>query len=398
MKYNQDFYIEPYVHINCQKGQALLYNTYTNDLFISNNKELIDRLNKFKEHKNAIFPVSESIYDLVNQLRERFFGDFLICSKDEIPLIIPGDLFKVVKNKDFIVNPEQRSTGNVMSHNLFCLDIYLNNSKDETDEINNQCLLLNNISELLIKEKIQILFKTLDAYKNLETINFFISEVENLEFLLSILLYVKDKYEINLTIRPQIINDIDSKHLNLFSNIYLLIQAQEVDIIKSLNRLVDIENLVIRILVETELDINMLDNQNIDSFELELIPYYNRNNISFFEQFVYINNESLFEEKINKQIIIKNSILNESDFGRLIITSNGLVYTNLFCNPLGDLQKEDFNLILQMVYNSTNSSWFSIRKEVPVCMDCIFNALCPPIANFERLFKKNNLCYIAKSD
>ncbi len=392
--YNQRFYIEPYVHINCQKEKAILYNTYTNDLVITENIELINTLSKSLKSINAVFLVTENIYNELEGLKKRFFGDFITCDNKDVPVIITGDFIKVVKDKEFILNPEKRITGNVMSHNLFCLDIYLDNAKDTSNNINNQCLILNSRSELSIKENLKDLFGNLDAYKNLETINFFLSDAENLKFAYSLIAGLNVKYSINLNIRPAVLNKLNTVNLEILEDVKLHLLVNEVKQFNGIKISIGNKQLGLQIFVKEEQDIDYLDNYDLDHNDIELAVLYNGENESFFKKIVYTREEDLFEDKIAMQTIHKNSLLNENDFGRLIITADGLIYTNLFCNPLGDLKTENFNKILRKSYDSNYSSWFNVRSEASECKKCVYNSLCPPIGNIERLFKKNNLCFV----
>lgn len=391
MKYNTKFYFEPYIHINCQKEKVLLYNSYTNDIFTSINKDLITVLRKIEENKSAIIPISKSIIKSINQLRERFFGDYLIDDNKVAPLIIPGDLIKIVKNKEFILNPEQRSTGDIIAHNLFSLDIYLDNKREKNSK-KNQCLLFNRKSELMIKDEIEDLCKSLNSYENFSTLNFHISEITNFEFLLSILPFVCKTYEINLHLGAKAIRGIDIIELNNFSNIYLYLQSKEVPLIQNLDSILSNKNSILRIFIENTQEIDTISKLSLPTRKIEFTPYFNGYNNDFFEKNVYTCIESLMEEKTTMLTIHKNSILNKNDFGNLVICSNGDTYSNLFCKSLGNLKTKNFNLILYEVYNSDNSSWFHTRNDVAECKKCIYNVLCPPISCFERLFKKNNLC------
>ncbi len=39
-------------------------------------------------------------------------------------------------------------------------------------------------------------------------------------------------------------------------------------------------------------------------------------------------------------------------------------------------------------------SWRRIRKKVEPCKKCTFEALCPPLSNYEYALGANNLCHI----
>lgn len=389
------FYLEPYIHVNCQKEKVLLYNTFTNDFFISTNPELIKKLEEVKINRSAVLSLNQEVSDEVDILRKRFFGDYLPVNS-KIPFIVPGDLVKVVRDKDFINDPLQRAAENSISHNLITLDIYLDQKKNEKDTLNNQCLLLHFPKENLIKDKIFNLIKTLFIYKNLSTINFYLSEINSLQYLEEVFKYIPSQISVNLHIRSFNMKNISQQLFDKLSNICLYLYPDELTILKKNNVRNNMHKFFIKVFVTNEEDLEKINITEINGVELEFFPYFNGTNLLFFKKYVFISRESLFEEKIKMHDIVRNSIVNTIDFGNLIVCADGSVFSNLFCKPLGNLLKSDFNIILKQAFSSPHSTWFEVRKNQDNCCNCIYNALCPPMGNYEKIFGLDNLCNITK--
>jgi pseudo-rSAM protein len=81
----------------------------------------------------------------------------------------------------------------------------------------------------------------------------------------------------------------------------------------------------------------------------------------------------------------------------LTVLSNKKVYANLNNPGIEILGRDD---ILDIVYKEMHKgkSWTKIRKYVTPCKSCVFNALCPPISNYEYTLGKYDLCYMSPSD
>ncbi len=125
----------------------------------------------------------------------------------------------------------------------------------------------------------------------------------------------------------------------------------------------------------------------------QLVPYYDGTNLSFFERNVFIDKTDILEARPTQGDIYVNSVFNRSAFGKLAITSRGLIYANLNTRPLGTLGKDSISKVLTEEMN-TGRNWRRIRSRVRPCRDCVYESLCPSLSNYEYLFRKNNLCSV----
>jgi len=92
-----------------------------------------------------------------------------------------------------------------------------------------------------------------------------------------------------------------------------------------------------------------------------------------------------------------NSKINMDNFGKLTILPNGDVHANVMTSSLGNLGKQS---IYECIFNEMKNgkNWFRLRKHVMPCKRCVFELLCPPLSNYNRALKRNNMCVIYKED
>jgi len=65
------------------------------------------------------------------------------------------------------------------------------------------------------------------------------------------------------------------------------------------------------------------------------------------------------------------------------------IYTNL--NHEKIYNSFDLNKIIEKEF-FLNKSWLRIRKDVEPCNVCVYNAICPPISNYEYVLNRFDLC------
>ena len=147
--------------------------------------------------------------------------------------------------------------------------------------------------------------------------------------------------------------------------------------------------------IESEKDIEIFEEaiNQLNIANYSFLPYYNGNNIEFFEQAVYLSKEDIFEAKPSQKDIFARQVLNQLNFGKLYILPDGSVYSNLNKPKLGNLHKHSIHeLVHKEMYKHKN--WFKLRKNVKPCRSCVYNLLCPPISNYEYAIGKYNLCHV----
>jgi pseudo-rSAM protein len=128
--------------------------------------------------------------------------------------------------------------------------------------------------------------------------------------------------------------------------------------------------------------------ENIDAF---VIPVYNGTNIDFFENNIFSEQNDLDNIALNKREIFIRQKMNISDFGKLTVMPDGVVYANVNMPPLGMIDDTLYALIYKEF--TKGQSWFRIRKQFP-CTECVYQWLCPSPSNYEIVIGKYNLCNI----
>lgn len=122
-------------------------------------------------------------------------------------------------------------------------------------------------------------------------------------------------------------------------------------------------------------------------------PFYNGRNLPFFRQNIFLDREDLQEAKPTSGEILARQLVNPLHFGTLTVLSNGDVHANVNESRLGTLKRDS---IYDLVYKEMvrGKSWRRIRKRIEPCKHCTFEALCPPLSNYEYALGRNNLCHI----
>lgn len=127
--------------------------------------------------------------------------------------------------------------------------------------------------------------------------------------------------------------------------------------------------------------------------DFELTPYYNGSNPEFFKENVFLDKDAIIQAKPAMSDIFARMTINTSNFKELTVLSTKKVYANLNNHGIGRLGKDHiFDLIYREMHKGR--SWTKVRKHVAPCKSCVFNALCPPISNYETAVGRYNLCDI----
>lgn len=86
-------------------------------------------------------------------------------------------------------------------------------------------------------------------------------------------------------------------------------------------------------------------------------------------------------------------VINPFNFGKLYILNDGSAYANLNRARIGNIKTDSLkSLVLKIL--EREKSWTRTRKHVTPCKSYRFNALCPPIANYEYVLGKYNVCLV----
>lgn len=122
-------------------------------------------------------------------------------------------------------------------------------------------------------------------------------------------------------------------------------------------------------------------------------PFFNGQNLAFFEQAVFVDQQSLSAARPSLKEIHSRQVMNPFHFGNLTVMSNGDIHAGVNDPPLGKLSKDSiYDLVLQEVCHGR--TWRRTRRQVSPCRECIYAGLCPPLSYYESALGRNNLCHI----
>ena len=123
----------------------------------------------------------------------------------------------------------------------------------------------------------------------------------------------------------------------------------------------------------------------------DIVPVYTGNNLSFFEECLYMDEEGIQDIALDKREVFIRQKLNIQDFGRLTVIADGKVYANPNRSAIGHIGETPHAIVYREI--TEGSSWLRIRDQKPCC-DCIYQWLCPSPSHYEDVIGKPNLCHI----
>lgn len=152
-------------------------------------------------------------------------------------------------------------------------------------------------------------------------------------------------------------------------------------------------NITFHFLIENENQFDLADRfiERFDLKQINIIPIYTNQNLSFFEENIFLQKEDILI-KTTHQKIFCNQKLNSNFFGKLYVFPDGSVKANVNTAKIGNINDEK---LLQIVFNemNLNTAWRIVRDEEPCC-NCLYQYLCPPPSNYEKVMEKVNLCHV----
>jgi pseudo-rSAM protein len=406
------------VYVSLKKNKALLYNTLSGSKLEYDHPEVIRIIRKLmtKENLMVIELKKEAIENpvipgFVEELKEYFMGDTAEAGPGKgkpIQIAPLPNLFSDFKR----MKREPSLAGKSLMSYLSEVTLYINNHSAGNREVHS---MFSGNAPLYR----QFLFPFVDIggerrEMTIETIDNILADIKE-----------SGVYMLNVTGGNIFDHSRFGELLNRLGK-YPFIEvfhAHYLDAIDSLNRLQSIEEKNTRIalyvtlpLIEDKFDtavrlagsrpdvsfVFAIADENdleacegiISRFNLESVqmkPYYNGKNLDFFQRMVFFDKVGLWEERPSQKEIFRRMSMNANEFGKLIFMSDG----NIFANPnnpaIGKIGK---NPIREAIYNELfkGKSWLRVRPGVQPCKGCLYNLLCPPISNYERVLGRYNLC------
>jgi pseudo-rSAM protein len=413
-----------YIHSNVKGDHILLYNPYNNNNLILNLNDLENysknEISDFKKMTNQLFSLqnhtriikfdgdykqNKSVNSFIKQIKDNFMGD-LIDANLSSPPIQPPYKPNIGKDRNNLKKYEFLSLGEGTKKYVKKISLYLNTKSGDSNELISAYRQFN--YPYFKKCKKELSFKYISEiyqqfhFSFLERVNILGTDIwkySNLSKLLELIKTSNIKTEFYL-------RDTDAlENINNFSdfsakNIKINVLCTKNYTKNHLIMLMDTAKknnikMKLNFAISSERDYSNIENiiQELNIKHFTLLPYYNKSNVDFFKENIFVNKEDIFKSNLKLVDIFRNQNLNSNFFGNIHVFHNGDVYANPNNSKLGNLKT---HTLMEMIYKEMNQgkSWFKLRKNISPCKSCIFNALCPPISNYEYVFGKYNLCDI----
>lgn len=148
------------------------------------------------------------------------------------------------------------------------------------------------------------------------------------------------------------------------------------------------------LLVENEMQVEQAERlvAGIEAERCEWVPVFNGENLKFFEDNVFLDEEDITSGPVSMREIFCHQKLNTNYFGTLHFFADGEVKADVNGEAVGRFPEKN---VLELVYEelTRNTAWRRTRggERCSVCRYCF---LCPSPGNYETAIGKENLCKI----
>jgi pseudo-rSAM protein len=400
------FYLEPSIFIFKGKSQILFYDSESSKKIIFEESDSINKLINSLLDINNMYCISVnetdlkdiSVHHFIEVLRDSYMADIIPYSTKG-PVVVPP-VMKCHADKPKKDKAHAKGT-NVMSV-LNEITFYLNGKCYQQCKY---CLYYfkqfscchKDKGELPLADVIKIIDNIISVSLS-SKINFNGGDIFLYSQIEELLIYLKEK-KIKSNIYFNYLN-WNGKYKdmifdgNIILHIYITTPIDYIQLQHTINifkHKLEVLQLIFIVRNEQEL----LSTQTlINDFEIQqysLVPFYDSENLYFFEQVVFTNVDDLLSASPTKHDIYKRQYVNMFDFGKLTLSSSGKYYSNMNFVSLGNITED----IVQIVGKEWVSGkvWKRTRDTEP-CKNCIYQYLCPSPSNYEIAIGKNNLCNI----
>lgn len=424
-------YLEPYVHVSVKREHTLIYNPLNKKVLeYKNNPQIAGMARRLQSMKNSyvIKLTSKELENpqkakFVEKLRESFMGDLLDSDWVE------GKPLQIMPNvrvmKDSPKSKRRVETGNedggfigmeLMSY-LSEISLYINNGNRREHPVFNNAyrqflfpynggkrkteLPLQSIKDIVNEAKGSSLFRlnilggNIFEYPDFKKLNEFLNTIPVIK---TYFVYYRD-----LRSREDALKSIHQNRAfdkakrfqweldvsvdfpvreELFLNVVKMTGGSGLNtkfyfILEDETEFEEAENLAVKF--------------NLTDYSFQ--PYYNGKNLDFFNDTVFLTREDVLESNSTQKDIFARMEVNQTDFGKLTILSNGNIHSNVNSPALGKLGKDSlFDVVDKEIRRGRN--WRRTRQYIIPCRRCVFQYLCPSPSNYEYAVGKNNLCHI----
>lgn len=386
---------------NTSKG--IIYNSVNCKLFMfCCNKLIVNACEHFKNPSN-LYSLEIKSNNLKNLIYKRWInniiklgmGQYLECCENELKPISLPPFLNNLKDVNKLRISSDRSVGENLLIYLHEIYLHVGGSYTNVDFFKMVDVPSNFIEKLTTDDIIKIINKVQNPYLNkINIIGNSILERHDLDFLLVIL--SKTATIVTFIVEGNAILSCRSE-LKKLTNSKIMIEVvcyPSDDLLKIENVIIESKmNYSLCIIVSSEEDINAVGEKisALTSEDYEIKPIYNGNNLTFIENYVYVNQKDLINSVLSKREIFAHQVVNTNFFGRLTIMPDCKVYASVNKPPLGTIDDSIYQILFKEMNEGT--SWRMIRDMEP-CVGCLYQYLCQSPSNYELVIGRPNLCSI----
>jgi pseudo-rSAM protein len=414
-------YLHPYVHLSVKKDRAILYNSLNGALLeYTENPEVVNLIKRLDSRNNLwvvkvnAAEINGNVAAFITDLRKNFIGDLMDSALSSGKPVQLKPMIKLNEIDDDVLNIINRRSRKLkdddITEYLDTMTLYVNDRCSLDCHMCRQaykqfacCTKADSKNHELSLDAIRKLIR--DSGKSrLDSINilggnlFDYSDFQGLVNLLKESPAVKEYYQHYANIDPERHRDYfralkdDNSRLNV--TVHMPIDS---DALQDCLVAVEQDEIDVRFhfLLQSDSELGVLEwlLEKLTDIEYELHPYYNGENLEFFENNVFLDREMVVESKPDQKDIMIRSTVNGVNFGHLTVAADGKIYGNINHPPVGRLDSDHLYNVVEKELNR-GRAWCKVRKNVTPCKSCVFNALCPPISNYEYAVGRYDLCHI----
>ena len=411
------FYIDSYVYISINHYDVLLYNPYTgkfleyrNDIPISSLVKKIRSFNNLQVIRLTETDLSDpQIKRFVDAVRDYFLGDLIDVEFSGGKPVLMLSYLKIQKDVKYLKNRKNRSIGEKLLNYLNEITLYITNECSAgctgCKEAYRQFLCCGRSKAKKQELELDKTIRFLDWLKGLPSLHlnitggniFRYSEWEALIQYLSSWSGSKSfiVHYLNLENMQTTLTHLASLPS---SNLVIPVSFPVEDVkLEKAMKVVLSSGMPFSFLfiIQKEEDIKgaELVLEKYPDLSPGIHPFYNGMNLEFFKDNLFIDRDRIEIARPTLKDIYINSVVNSVYFGKLVVFPDGKICAHANSRQLGFLGRESiYNLLMKEM--SSCRSWRKVRRNVKPCRNCIFNCLCPPLSNINRVMRKNNLCDI----
>ena len=394
------FYIEPYVYMELRDNRVLFFNTLDSKIFILRDRLILELLSELNSNlkRGGIWidldVMNNKVYmNFFNFIMDNYLGDLLPYRENFIPPFIFSAIPKI--RLDYRYTKDLLLYEDVMG-SLLTLNLHITSScnancnacKEYYRQMNSCTIRDGDPKNMDISLVRKLLLE--NRFVNLSRINILGGNIScycYLDELLKLLEPYRDRCYAYYNIHN--IDSMGEKLVEFFSDrICVIIDLHLFDKIPNLELLKN-RGYNIVFLVKNMFDIERIE-RLIPLNELTIMPFYSKDNLDFFKEYVFWNESDLLSMNHTFTSIHRNQFLNDSFFGEISVFPSGdvLVADGISCGNLNSLSIYD---ILSDLLLKEDSLWFLTRSKTD-CNGCVFVNLCPSISKYELRIGQNNLC------